>query len=187
MRIIKSILLPVILAASLCFGACSNNSSVASYTLNNKLVNITGKEPDEVAEDFKSSLNGNITDASANDDGTVTIKLTDKQRKYVVSFMEERVNDMQDEIKKQDERYKIEVNDDYSELDFYYDQNLDIKMVTALVFGTETYSAYHQIFSDREDWFTTINIYNCDTGKLVATGDTNNDINYDNSDWEASK
>ncbi len=82
---------------------------------------------------------------------------------------------------------RVEVNEDYSVIDFYYNLGLDAQKVPELILGTETYSAYHQVFSGHENWFITINIYNCDTGKIVVATDSDHKLHYEQSDWEASE
>lgn len=151
-------------------------------------VTITGKTAEECVQDFKDSFgNEGITDVQSSPDGSVTVTFTESQRQAAVSHMEQRISDMNDLIKSKKDSYAAETNNDYTVLTVRYDRDLDMNTILMVVFGSETYCAYHQIFTENNGWKISINIYNSDTGKLLASGDQDHAISYDDSDWDRTE
>ena len=149
---------------------------------------------DVSAEDWIEDLNNISSDQYlqlyVNDDGeSVTMVITPEQREFWLSIVEKGLHKLQTEITDINSTHKIIYREDYTHLDAYYDEQLSVKNVTYFVIMTEVFCAFGQLLNGvaPDSWYVSISIYNADTGKLVANGDSETGVNYGTSDWEASK
>ena len=160
---------------------------ILKVELPQKFLNIAGKSAEETVEEIKEG--GNCLTIYENEDGTVTVEITKKQQEYWMSSRGELMEELQEQFKEYDEKYRLEHNESYTQVDAYYNLELPADKAIVYVRYAEFLCASYQLFSgvDGDEWKVTINVYNSDTGKLVKTGDSDVDLEYDNSDWEASK
>ena len=152
-----------------------------------KFITISGKSAEETVEEIRDG--GNCLDIYENEDGTVTVEITEEQQKYWLNSRGYMLEELQEQLQEYDENYRLEHNDSYTQVDAYYNLDLPVDKAVVYVRYAEFLCASYQIFSgvDDDKWKVTINVYNSDTGKLVKTGDSDVDLEYDDSDWEASK
>ncbi|WP_075720536.1 hypothetical protein [Roseburia sp. 499] len=164
-----------------------NEEDIIKVNFDLKFINISGKTAEETVEEIKDG--GNCLDVYKNEDGTVTVEITKEQQEYWITSRGELLEELQEQFKEYDENYRLEHNDSYTQVDAYYNLELPADKAIVYVRYAEFLCASYQLFSgiENEGWKVTINVYNSDTGKLVKTGDSDVDLEYDNSDWEASK
>lgn len=164
-----------------------NEEDIIKVNFNLKFINISGKTAEETVEEIKDG--GNCLDVYKNEDGTVTVEITKEQQEYWITSRGELLEELQEQFKEYDENYRLEHNDSYTQVDAYYNLELPADKAIVYVRYAEFLCASYQLFSgiESEGWKVTINVYNSDTGKLVKTGDSDVDLEYDNSDWEASE
>ena len=171
-------------------GKEKDEEEIIKVKLPQKFINLSGKGAKGVVEDTKSVGEENYIDVYENEDGTVTVEITEQQKQeYWLPSRGELMEELQEQLKEYDENYRLEHNDSYTQVDAYYNLELPADKAIIFVIYAEVLCASYQLFSgvDSEEWRVEINIYNSDTGKLVKSGSSDADMTYDDSDWEASK
>ena len=165
----------------------NNEEEIIKVDFNQKFLNISGKSAEETVEEIKNG--GNCLDIYENEDGTVTVEINKEQQEYWMNSRGTMMEELQEQLQEYDQNYRLEHNDSFTEINAYYNQELPWDKAGVYVMYAEFLCASYQLFSgvNSEEWKVVINIYNSDTGKLVKTGDSDVDLTYDNSDWEASK
>ena len=161
---------------------------IIEVNIDSKFITISGKSAEELAENIKEG--GDCLEVKQNEDGTLTVEITEQQQQeYWLPSRGELMEELQEQLQEYDENYRLEHNDSYTQVDAYYNLDLPVDKAVVYVRYAEFLCASYQIFSgvDDDKWKVTINVYNSDTGKLVKTGDSDVDLEYDDSDWEASK
>ena len=124
-----------------------------------------------------------------NDDGSITLKMTDAQRR---EFRESRVallEDLKSAVESEADNYTVSWNKDCTEVALYYNLDLDARKAIAYVQYANFLCALYQIANDvsSDSWNVKIGIYNSDTGKLVKEAVAPlESLEYDKSDWENS-
>ena len=155
--------------------------------INQKIINISGHDADGWIEDIENS-DLPYENISKNEDGTITLSLTETQRDRWIDFRMERIKKTQKEFSEFQDGYRIEFSDAYKTINFYY--NLDLEPIEAIKYFTiaEIECGFYQLLSGVEngEWYVQMNVYNSDTGKLVTSGDSNHNLHYEYEDWEKS-
>lgn len=151
-----------------------------------RLLNISGNDADEFIEDIAKVPECEVTEIQKETDGSVLITVTDKQRKQWEQYMKNMLKEHQEFFATNGVNYHIDVDEDCTNANFYYDLKLDKDLASMAVLTTEYYCALIQKFNGIEDWFVSLKIYNSETGKLVVEGDSENAFSYNESDWEIS-
>ena len=165
----------------------NSEKEIIKVDFSQKFLNISGKSAEETVEEIKNG--GNCLDIYENEDGTVTVEINKEQQEYWMNSRGTMMEELQEQLQEYDQNYRLEHNDSFTEINAYYNQELPWDKAGVYVMYAEFLCASYQLFSgvNSEEWKVVINIYNSDTGKLVKTGDSDVDLTYDNSDWEASK
>ena len=165
----------------------NNEEEIIKVDFSQKFLNISGKSAEETVEEIKNG--GNCLDIYENEDGTVTVEINKEQQEYWMDSRGTMMEELQEQLQEYDQNYRLEHNDSFTEINAYYNQELPWDKAGVYVMYAEFLCASYQLFSgvNSEEWKVVINVYNSDTGKLVKTGDSDVDLTYDNSDWEASK
>mgnify|MGYP004614091697 FL=1 len=165
----------------------NNEKEIIKVDFSQKFLNISGKSAEETVEEIKDG--GNCLDIYENEDGTVTVEINKEQQEYWTDSRGTMMEELQEQLQEYDQNYRLEHNDSFTEINAYYNQELPWDKAGVYVMYAEFLCASYQLFSgvNSDEWKVVINVYNSDTGKLVKTGDSDVDLTYDNSDWEASK
>ncbi len=164
-----------------------SDEKIIKIDFDQKFLNISGKSAEEVVEEIKDG--GNCLDIYENEDGTVTVEISEEQQEYWEVSRGKLMNELEEQLQGYDENYHLEHNDSFTEVSIYYNQELPWDKAGVYVMYAEFLCASYQLFAgvDSEEWRVVINIYNSDTGNLVKSGSSDVDLTYNNSDWEASK
>lgn len=161
-------------------------AAASTVTFNQKLVKISGLSP----ADFKADLQGNGIEnyetITVNEDGSVSITVTDEQREYWLTSREGLLQDVKDNFAAIGENYSITYNTDFTEIDFYFSKDLRESTAAYYISLAEVYSAMHQLFSGtaEDSWYFSARIFNAINGNLVASGDSENGISWKAEDWD---
>ncbi len=164
-----------------------SDEKIIKIDFNQKFLNISGKSAEEVVEEIKDG--GNCLDIYENEDGTVTVEISEEQQEYWEVSRGKMMKELEEQLQGYGENYRLEHNDSFTEVNAYYNQELPVDKAIVYVRYAVFLCASYQLFSgvNCNEWKVVINVYNSDTGKLVKTGDSDVDLTYNNSDWEASK
>ena len=165
----------------------NNEEEIIKVDFSQKFLNISGKSAEETVEEIKNG--GNCLDIYENEDGTVTVEINKKQQEYWMDSRGTMMEELQEQLQEYDQNYRLEHNDSFTEVNAYYNLELPADKVIVYVMYAVFLCASYQLFSGiaSDEWRVAINIYNCDTGKLVKSGSSDEDFGYEDSDWEASK
>ena len=165
----------------------NNEEEIIKVDFNQKFLNISGKSAEETVEEIKNG--GNCLDIYENEDGTVTVEINKEQQEYWMDSRGTMMEELQEQLQEYGQNYRLEHNDSFTEVNAYYNLKLPADKAIVYVMYAEFLCASYQLFSGAatNDWRVAINIYNCDTGKLVKSGSSDEDFGYEDSDWEASK
>ncbi len=183
----------VLLCLSLAFcagcGAKSTVENAAQIVYSEKLLSIAGQDQAGWIEDLKSIGADNYEDIYESDGGTVTMEILDNQRDYWRELRLSLLAALQEDFAALDEDYRLEYDRDGTQLDFYYDLNLDASEAVYYVLSAEVFCACLQLLDgcDSDGWTVAINIYNAATGKLVQAGSSDTGLSYTEDDWKASE
>lgn len=165
-------------------------SYISEIVFSEKFLRVAQMEPQAWVDDLIATSEDQYVDVYVNEDGkTVTLEITEEQREYWKASRAEYIAVLQEKFTEIDPNYRIEISDDYTQIDLYYNLDLDAYSVTYNVVYSEVFSICMQLFNGvgAEEWFVAFNIYNSDTGKLVTSGDSNVGMSYEAEDWEASE
>ena len=161
--------------------------STKIYTLDQKFLKLGGLSPEEYARDLvKTFGEESFVNIVAHDD-SVSVELTEDQRQELVENIIRQVEYLDFEFGEIDENYHFLAKENYSVVDIYYDLNLSPYNVGYYILHAEWLCAEIQIFSGADEWYVEINVYNANTGKLVATGDSEHNVKYNEEDWIRSE
>ena len=165
----------------------NNEEEIIKVDFSQKFLNISGKSAEETVEEIKNG--GNCLDIYENEDGTVTVEINKEQQEYWMDSRGTMMEELQEQLQEYDQNYRLEHNDSFTEVNAYYNLELPADKVIVYVMYAVFLCASYQLFSGiaSDEWRVAINIYNCDTGKLVKSGSSDEDFGYEDSDWEASK
>ena len=166
-----------------------NEEETVKIVFSEKVLDIAKMSPDEWVTDLINTSDGNYVDVYVNDDeASVTLEIKEEQRNFWIQSRENLMTKLKTKFSQLNPKYKIEYSDDYSHIDMYYDLNLDAYDAIYYVLYTEVICISEQLFNGvgSEGWFVSFNIYNSNTGKFVASGDSNTGLSYREEDWEAS-
>lgn len=173
-------------------GACENKTKEKNIAIvfSEKLLNVAEVSP----EDWKTQLQefgvGQYDRLYVSGNGkTVTMEITEAQKEYWLSVVQQKLELLKNDIQKVDDSYNIIYSGDYSALEFYYNLELPAKEAIYYVIYSEIYCVFGQLLNEEDpnNWVVTFSIYNSDTGKLVTSGDSGTGLSYETSDWEASE
>lgn len=187
----KMVLIGMIFVIILIAGCGKRESDISEQsgsviTFNEKFVKITGMTKEELKNDLEGDDPDNYGESSINPDGTVSIKVTEKQKKYWLNSREDLLQQLKEEFEKLGDNYSVTYNTDYTEIDFYFSKDLSVDDAVNYIMNAEIYCAMHQLFSDsaNSEWKVSVNIYNSETGELVTKGDSKTGLSWKAEDWE---
>ena len=84
-------------------------------------------------------------------------------------------------------KYSAECNEKHDTISVYYDSMMPFDDAFDYVGKAAMFCAMYQLFDGAEDFSISLNVYNSDTGKLVAGGNLEeDDVSYDNTEWGIS-
>lgn len=155
-----------------------------------KFLNIAQQTPQEWVEDLKVTAQGELEDVYVDEArGSVILKLADSHMPHWTKQMDSLLTQLRTDFSGIDDRYRLEYSEDYTNIDLYYNLDLPALEAVSYILHTELYCIFQQLLAGcgADGWVVAIQVYNCDTGKLVASGGSDSMLTYTKEDWEASK
>lgn len=183
----KIIALAMALLISVLLCACStNNSALKTVTFNEKFVKVIQMTPEQLAEDLKGHGEENYESITVNNDGTVSVTVTEEQRKYWVDSQKAILEKMADDFTKAGENYKLIFDDNFTSIGFHFSADANVKLITSYVMNSEVHCAMYQLFKQDkgDDWKVSVAVYNSKNGKLVTSGDSDAGLAWRAEDWK---
>jgi hypothetical protein len=168
----------------------ADDQQIHTIEFSQKFLNIVQQTPEEWVEDLKVTAQGQLEDVYVSEAGdTVTLKLSDEHIPHWTGQMDSLLTQLRSDFSEIDENYRLEYSDDYKTVRLYYNLDLPALDAVSYVMHTETYCIFQQLLGGCgiDGWIVRIEIYNSDTGKLVASGGSESGLSYTKEDWEASQ
>ena len=200
----RIVLFCMLLFALICLSGCQKSEFIDPYNdsaadaesietkdivIEKRIINISGNTTEELRDQLENMSGDTYEKLLLNDDGSITLKMTDAQRR---EFRESRVallEDLKSAVESEADNYTVSWNKDCTEVALYYNLDLDARKAIAYVQYANFLCALYQIANDvsSDSWNVKIGIYNSDTGKLVKEAVAPlESLEYDKSDWENS-
>lgn len=140
----------------------------------------------ELCEYFKENGNGNYNSIDVIDN-QVRVSLNKNQADYWKDYAKKMLKEQETILTNVSPKYKASYNDLYDVINVYYDTMISFKNSFNYVGKAAIYCAMYQLFDGKEDYSLSLNVYNIDTGKIVASGNLKQDnISYDDAEWKQS-
>lgn len=192
----RKIILPLLLLCVLLCGCSSPESNpkpeastpcTETYIIPNSFWEYSGTKPEDAVDTFFELGDDYYTSAKVVDEG-VQVELTELQRDNLI----QRNNDYNERLIADFMAYNSEYwyvpDENYQRLAFYFDEKipgfLNVKTVYNLAAG---YGMNYILQNNTVDWNVEISIYNCHTGKLVASVNSPYEtVSYGPEEWQKS-
>ncbi len=126
--------------------------------------------PSQVARDLKSLGKQYCTDAYAKRDNSVILIVAQSQSRKIISNYSNNVKKWNGDFTKNSNEYHYKVNQDYTQLDAWVDNKLDLLGGTAITLLIPvSYGYLYYLEGGTGHWDMTINLYNCHDNQLKKT------------------
>lgn len=190
MGIIKKVLLCIciLLCLQACTQAVNYNDSKATelkqeiheVMIPKSLLQFAGETQTEFVQSFNKEEDSEIYSDVKIVNGEVFLYLTEAQRNNFLKKIKANINTLLKDFFNLNSDYKIDINSDYTSIDYYYDEKLSKPIEAKAVGGVIVESGFYYILNKYDsNWSINLKIYNCHTGKIVSEGT----VPYDNMEW----
>lgn len=165
----------------------TNNKSTIKITIPESYFNFVGSEIDEEIESLKELGNEYFTSVKKVNNAMI-IEITENQREKLIERNNEFIETLLKDFSNANKKYRYEVNSDFSELTYYFDENISSTLEFKTILGvTSSYIFNNILRTNNQDWQIHIKIINCHTNKIVAEGTLPKDtIQYGELEWSNS-
>lgn len=162
----------------------TNRENCEEIIITKRIINLAGGERD--FRDFiEENDDGNYVEIVNNDDETISIFLEKGQKDKLINSVDDKINDLIIDFKSINTKYELIISEDYKNIELYYNTSLGFRESFEIISRCMFYCSLQQLYmNDNSDCI--INIYNCDTSKLLVDGRMDDSISYDMEDWEKS-
>lgn len=169
--------------------ACTRTQKIepqTEYLIPYSLISFAGVETDEYVDSMNELGNNYLLSAEKNSEG-IEVIMTDAQKEKFVERNEKFLHSQIDDFLQLDDTYRCTF-DDYHELNLYFDEKINKVSELLTLVSVVTYFGTLQIFeTSTSEWNVKVNIYNCHTDKLVASGIIpGSGLEYGEEEWNAS-
>lgn len=165
----------------------NNKEEIFTITIPESYFTFTNTQIDENIDSLKKLGNEYITNVKK-ENNTIILQMTESQKNNLIERNNKYIETLLNNFSNANEKYHYEFNSDFSELTYYFDENLSDTMQIKTVFGVAASYALNNILkTNNQNWSIHIKIINCHTNKTVAEGTIPEDtIKYGKQEWENS-
>lgn len=147
---------------------------------------LSSMNEEKLADYFKNRGEEHYSDLSIKD-GLVNLSVTEEQIEYWKEFITGQIEEQKGVLTAVSPKYSAECNEKHDTISVYYDSMMQFDDAFNYVGRTAIFCAMYQLFDGADDFSISLNVYNSDTGKLVAGGNLEkDDVSYDNTEWGLS-
>ena len=141
---------------------------------------------EKLANYFKDRGEEHYCDLSV-EDGLLKMSVTEEQIEYWKEYTIGQLEKQESVLTAVSPKYIADFNEKHDTISVYYDAMMSSDVAFNYVGRANIFCAMYQLFDGAEDFSLSLNIYNSDTGKLVAGGNLEkDDVSYDNTEWGLS-
>ena len=115
------------------------------------------------------------------------IDVTESQKNKLIERNNEYIETLLNDFSNANDKYRYEFNSEFSELTYYFDENISTIMQGKIGSITAGYILNNIMKNNNQDWQIHLKIINCHTNKIVAEGTLPKDtIKYGELEWNNS-
>lgn len=166
----------------------TENSNVQTRTIvfPDRFEHLSSMNEEKLADFFKDRGEEHYCDLSV-EDGLLKMSVTEEQADYWKEYAIGQIEKQESVLKAVSPKYRAEINEKRDTITVYFDAMMPFDDALNYVGRANIFCAMYQLFDGAEDFSLSLNIYNVDTGKLVAGGNLEkDDVSYDNTEWGLS-
>lgn len=121
------------------------------------------------------------------ENNTIVIAATEYQKNKLIERNNKYIETLSTDFSNANEKYNYEFNADFSELTYYFDENISPIMQGKIGAITASYILNNILKTNNQDWQVNLKIINCHINKVVAEGTLPKDtIKYGELEWNNS-
>lgn len=198
----KRVLVLIAVLIACMISACGNNKTEITITETNnteisdkqtrtivfpeRFEHLSSMNEEKLADYFKNRGEEHYSDLSVKD-GLVNLSVTQEQTEYWKEFITGQIEEQKGVLTAVSPKYSAECNEKHDTISVYYDSMMQFDDAFNYVGRAAMFCAMYQLFDGADDFSISLNVYNSDTGKLVAGGNLEkDDVSYDNTEWGLS-
>ena len=141
---------------------------------------------EKLANYFKDRGEEHYCDLSV-EDGLLKMSVTEEQIEYWKEYIIGQLEKQESVLTAVSPKYIADFNEKHDTISVYYDAMMSSDDAFNYVGRAAMFCAMYQLFDGADDFSISLNVYNSDTGKLVAGGNLEkDDVSYDNTEWGLS-
>lgn len=141
---------------------------------------------EKLANYFKDRGEEHYCDLSV-EDGLLKMSVTEEQIEYWKEYTIGQLEKQESVLTAVSPKYIADFNEKHDTISVYYDAMMSSDDAFNYVGRAAMFCAMYQLFDGADDFSISLNVYNSDTGKLVAGGNLEkDDVSYDNTEWGLS-
>lgn len=166
----------------------TENSNVQTRTIvfPDRFEHLSSMNEEKLADFFKDRGEEHYCDLSV-EDGLLKMSVTEEQIEYWKEYTIGQLEKQESVLTAVSPKYSAECNEKHDTISVYYDSMMPFDDAFNYVGRTAIFCAMYQLFDGADDFSISLNVYNSDTGKLVAGGNLEkDDVSYDNTEWGLS-
>lgn len=164
----------------------NNKEEIFSIIVPESYFSFTNTQIEENIESLKGLGDEYITSVKK-ENNTMVMEVTESQKNKLIERNNKYIETLSTDFSNANEKYHYKFNTDFSELTYYFDEN--ISPITQGKIGaiTASYILNNILKTNNQDWQVNLKIINCHTNKVVAEGTLPKDtIKYGELEWNNS-
>ena len=152
----------------------------------NRFEHLSSMTEEKLANYFKDRGEEHYCDLSV-EDGLLKMSVTEEQIEYWKEYTIGQLEKQESVLTAVSPKYIADFNEKHDTISVYYDAMMSSDVAFNYVGRAAMFCAMYQLFDGADDFSISLNVYNSDTGKLVAGGNLEkDDVSYDNTEWGLS-
>lgn len=157
------------------------------YNIPNSYFAFTGSDISEAVESCLGLGDDYCTSAQETPDG-MQLGLTIDQRNNLILRNNDFIEGLKKAFESSNSQYQCILDKSYQKLTLYFDENLSSDTQAKTILGiVSSYGMNYMLTNKTTDWNVKIEIFNCHTGKLVASANIpDEEITYGAKEWQKS-
>ena len=158
-----------------------------TYLIPNSYFTFTGSDISEAVESCLGLGDDYCTSAQETPDG-MQLELTEEQLDNQIQHNDNFIEGLKKAFESSNSQYQCVLDESYQKLTLYCDENLSSDTQAKTILGiVSSYGMNYMLTNDTTDWNVKIEIFNCHTGKLVASANLpDEEITYGTKEWQKS-
>lgn len=183
----KILLTVVFIAGIISLYRATERPLTRTYLIPNSYFAFTGSDISESVESCLGLGDDYCTTAQETPDG-MQLELTEEQLDNQIQHNDDFIEGLKKAFESSNSQYQCILDESYQKLTLYFDETLSIDTQAKTILGiVSSYGMNYMLTNKTTDWNVKIEIFNCHTGKLVASANIpDEEITYGAKEWQKS-